>query len=55
MTLEELIEGLRKLEAHDDGYCDLEEVHIQADNLLLEYINDPEVTEAFEKIDKWYS
>ncbi|MFH2047887.1 MAG: hypothetical protein ABIJ12_00425 [bacterium] len=29
--------------------------HIKADDLLLEYINDKEVTNLFEKIEKWYA
>lgn len=29
--------------------------HEAADALLLEYINDSEVTKAFKSIDKWYS
>lgn len=32
-----------------------EECHKKADSLLLEYINQPEVTEAFGDITKWYS
>ena len=34
---------------------DLEINHIDADDLLLEYINDEEVSEAFHSIDKWYA
>ncbi len=29
--------------------------HIEADALLLRYINDREIAEAFADIDKWYS
>jgi len=29
--------------------------HLEADNLLLDYINDEQITEAFERIEKWYS
>lgn len=32
-----------------------EDAHRHADKALLRYINDPEVTLAYEKIDKWYS
>ena len=31
-----------------------DEGHIKADKLLLEYINDKEVTELFNKLPKWY-
>ena len=30
------------------------EAHMEADGLLLTYINDPEITMAFNSIDKWY-
>lgn len=51
MTLEELIEKLREISNSDEGpeYC-----HEEADRLLLEYINSPEVTKAFQAIEKWY-
>ncbi len=48
---EKLIEYLKELKNH----CDTESAHIEADNLLLEYINDDEITEAFKDIDKWYA
>ena len=50
MTKAELIKAL-------DELCDIEEeeAHIRADRLLLDYIDDIEVTEAFFAIDKWYS
>ncbi len=50
MTIEELVEKLVALQANDDH----EFAHIDADDLLLEYINDQRVTEAFNAIDKWY-
>lgn len=50
MTKEELIEKLSELNGEDP-----ELDHIQADNLLLEYINDVEISKAFTKIDKWYA
>jgi hypothetical protein len=31
-----------------------DEGHIKADKLLLEYINDKEVTELFNNLPKWY-
>lgn len=51
MTIEELIERLRSWH----GPQDEEVAHGAADRLLLEYINDPRVTEAFEAIEKWYA
>lgn len=51
MTKQELLE---KLEELHDGW-DHEANHSIADKLLLEFINDPEVTEAFDKIEKWYA
>jgi hypothetical protein len=50
MTKQELIEKLGQLV---DG--DPEVVHGIAERLLLEYINDPAVTEAFDNVPKWYS
>lgn len=34
---------------------DTEAAHIDADEALLKFIADPEVTEAYEQIDKWYA
>ena len=51
MTKEELIIALKELQT----YGDPESAHSQADRLLLAYINDTEVTEAFNGIDKWYA
>ena len=34
---------------------DLEIDHVEADTLLLELIDDEEITDAFWAIDKWYS
>ena len=36
-------------------HMDQEIAHLISDRALLEYINDPEITEAFEKIEKWYA
>jgi hypothetical protein len=51
MTKEELLVKLRDLVEDNPG----EENHMEADGLLLEYINDPEITEAYRAIDKWYA
>lgn len=34
---------------------DPERDHKTADSLLLEYINDTEITSAFDEIEKWYA
>lgn len=49
MSRDELLAILRK----NDG--DYETLHIDADEALLEYINDPEITEAFESVRRWYA
>lgn len=52
MTRDELLDALRKLQG-DGG--DEEINHVEADALLLKFINDPEIAEAFNKIEKWYA
>jgi len=37
------------------GNDDLEVAHSNADEALLKFINDPEITKAFDNIDKWYA
>ena len=53
MTREKLIENLKWLYNKRGG--DPEANHADADKWLLEYINDPEVTNAFNAIEKWYA
>lgn len=59
MTIEELIAKLKALDTLDDvdEYItyDPHDAHIEADNLLLQFINDPRVSEAFGEIEKWYA
>ncbi len=57
MTREELLAKLREMrEGQGPGqYRDVEADHFVADGLLLEYIGDEEVTDAFDSIEKWYS
>jgi hypothetical protein len=50
MTREELI--ARLIDAEN---LDTESMHSKQDELLLEYINDPEVTAIFERSVKWYA
>lgn len=51
MNKEELIKKLKELQ----GGGDTEMQHIEADDLLLDYINDKDITEEFCKIKKWYA
>lgn len=53
MTKNDLITQLKLLALSPEG--DKEQDHNLADELLLDYINDPEVTRAFNSIDKWYA
>lgn len=48
---EELIKKLKKLNNNNNQ----EENHIKADQLLLKYIGDKDIEDAFNKIDKWYA
>ena len=51
MNKDTLLQALRALQDNDD----YEVAHGEADNLLVEYINDPEIAEAYAKIGKWYA
>jgi argininosuccinate lyase len=57
MTKEELIEELKKIknETIEHPKYDLEDTHINLDNLLLEYIGDEQVEQLFHSIKKWYA
>ena len=58
MTKEELIKELRKINDklnHLIPRYDEEDARIEADDLLIAYINDEEITEAYENIPKWYA
>lgn len=48
--LEDLRNNLRELIGNGDPIQD----HVSADDLLLDYIGDDEVTQAFNAIDKFY-
>lgn len=50
MTKEQLLARLKECELNGDT----EASHVDADMALLEFIGDPEVTAAFNAIDKWY-
>lgn len=51
MTKEELLKTLKG--CNNNG--DMESNHIAADEALLEFINDKEIEEAYEDIEKWYA
>ena len=63
MNKEELIKKLNILIDKSEIYCsepfkingDPSDWHLEADELLLSYIDDPEITQAFAKIEKWYA
>lgn len=50
MTPEELVEKLKEFQGNEP-----ESEHSKADRLLLEYIGDDKVTDAFNAIHKWYA
>jgi uncharacterized protein involved in tellurium resistance len=51
MTKQELIEALKKCAAMSDN----ENAHIQADQLLLDFIGDDEIRQAFNSILRWHA
>lgn len=57
MTKEELIEKLNAINGKRgvERFYDNENGHIEADELLLEYIADKDITDAFEAVEKWYA
>ena len=50
MFVEELVAKLKQLANYDP-----EVAHLKADELLLAFINDDRVTEAFKEIERWYA
>lgn len=51
LTKRKLLKQLRALKNTGDTERD----HVQADNLLIEYIDDPLITKAYDDLDKWYA
>lgn len=51
LTRERLLAELRALQESGDP----ERAHAEADDLLLRFIDDPEVAEAFDAVPKWYA
>lgn len=52
MRLDQLI--LRLQEIKEEGLGDAEGAHIEADALLLQYIDNKAVAQAYDEIEKWY-
>lgn len=51
MTKDELLEKLSALaEGHDS-----EHAHAEADKALIEFIDDDEITAAYQSVEKWYA
>ena len=50
MTKAELLVKLKEINTGDPDVD-----HHRADELLLEFINDGEISEAYEAIEKWYA
>lgn len=51
MTKDELIAKLKECATNDDT----EVAHSDADDFLIEYINDPDIEAAYHSINKWYA
>lgn len=51
MTKKELLTKLKDLQTDPD----IESGHAQADGILLAYINDHEIAEAFMALERWYA
>lgn len=50
-TRDEILKKLKQLADCDDT----EEAHVDADDLLLDYIADEEITAAYKAVPKWYA
>lgn len=56
MNIAKLVYELEKLANESmSKHADIEELHMQADSLLLSYIDNVDVIMAFNKINKWYA
>lgn len=53
MTKEQLLAQLEEI--YNKGVYDPEGAHCNVENLLLEFINDKEVTESFRRFEFWYA
>ena len=54
MDKQRLLEILKEIVYRNDSR-DAEEHHLDADAALLDYIDDHDVTKAFDDIEKWYA
>ena len=52
MTKKELLKKLKEIEQKNGDH---EKTHVLADVLILQYINDPEITELHAKLSPWYA
>jgi hypothetical protein len=50
ITRDELLEKLKELR----GHWNTATAHYDADELLLQFIHDPEITRAFMELERWY-
>ena len=50
LTKEQLLEKLKEC-----ANMDTESRHVEADNALLDYIDDEKVRKAFDELSKWYA
>lgn len=58
ITKAELIKKLKGLltdYSRADHFKNEEDIHMEADALLLEFIDDAEVTKSFDSLPKWYA
>lgn len=64
MTKTELLKKLQEIRARQDAPREcwggpavtvLADDHVEADALLIEFIGDAEVSDAFDAIEKWYA
>lgn len=54
MTKQELLEKLWAIQSSNTE-IDMEKDHILADKLLIEFIGDSDIRDAYNKIHKWYT
>ena len=61
MEKKELIEKLKSINIKvskgidKNRLYDLENAHREADDLIIEFINDKEIKEVYDSIDKWFA
>ena len=59
MDRQEIKNGLialaEKQKANQGKFNDIEQDHVDADNLLLELLDDPEVEKLWRAVDKWFA